>query len=415
MAKTHDDFVKELSTINPEIEVIGQYTRAVDRIEVKCKKCGKVWNPVAYSLTSGKSCPHCSAIRGSQKNTGITGAKTDKQFRDELRKLHPDIEPLDSYISNKDSIRFACQRCGHEWSAKPYSLLQGHGCPRCAKSGTSFMEQFILLSFQKAIGKDNVLSRDKSLIGMELDIYIPDLHIAIEPGNWFLHRKSIKRDRRKRELCSQKQVDLITIYDKYPISEEPPFDTDCITFSDDYNKADHSNIKNLVRQLFARTNIEYFFSDDEWSEIENEAYDNALSKTHDNFVAELKEISPTIQVIGQYQNANKRLLVKCMTCGYKWNAVPANLLSGDGCRKCGSMIAHEKFLKTQEDFVKEVEIVNPTVEVIGNYTGRHSPIKARCKICGFIWEPRASSLLRGSSHKGSITMHKSLRLHNSST
>ena len=277
------------------------------------------------------------------------------------------------------------------------------------------MEQFILLSFQKAIGKDNVLSRDKSLIGMELDIYIPDLHIAIEPGNWFLHRKSIKRDRRKRELCSQKQVDLITIYDKYPISEEPPFDTDCITFSDDYNKADHSNIKNLVRQLFARTNIEYFFSDDEWSEIENEAYDNALSKTHDNFVAELKEISPTIQVIGQYQNANKRLLVKCMTCGYKWNAVPANLLSGDGCRKCGSMIAHEKFLKTQEDFVKEVEIVNPTVEVIGNYTGRHSPIKARCKICGFIWEPRASSLLRGSSHKGSITMHKSLRLHNSST
>ena len=415
MAKTHYDFVKELSMINPEIEVIGKYTRAVDHIEVKCKKCGKVWNPVAYSLTSGKSCPHCSAIRGSQKNTGITGAKTDKQFRDELRKLHPDIEPLDSYTSNKDSIRFACQRCGHEWSAKPYSLLQGHGCPRCAKSGTSFMEQFILLSFQKAIGKDNVLSRDKSLIGMELDIYIPDLHIAIEPGNWFLHRKSIKRDRRKRELCSQKQVDLITIYDKYPIAEDPPFDTDCITFSDDYNKADHSNIKNLVRQLFARTNIECFFSDDEWSEIENEAYDNALSKTHDDFVAELKEISPTIQVIGQYQNANKRLLVKCMTCGYKWNAVPANLLSGDGCRKCGSMIAHEKFLKTQEDFVKEVEIVNPTVEVIGNYTGRHSPIKARCKICGFIWEPRASSLLRGSSHKGSITMHKNLRLHNSST
>ena len=53
MAKTHDDYVKELSTINPEIEVIGKYTRAVDRIEVKCKKCGKVWNPVAYSLTSG--------------------------------------------------------------------------------------------------------------------------------------------------------------------------------------------------------------------------------------------------------------------------------------------------------------------------------------------------------------------------
>ena len=84
MAKTHDDFLKELSMINPEIEVIGQYTRAVDRIEVKCKKCGKIWYPTAYSLTSGKSCPHCSAIRGAQKNNGITGTKTDKQFREEF-------------------------------------------------------------------------------------------------------------------------------------------------------------------------------------------------------------------------------------------------------------------------------------------------------------------------------------------
>lgn len=111
-------------------------------------------------------------------------------------------------------------------------------------------------------------------------------------------------------------------------------------------------------------------------------------------------------MIGQYQNANKRLLVKCMTCGYEWNAIPANLLSGDGCRKCGSKVAHEKFIKTQVDFFKEVGKINPMVEVVGNYTGRHNPIKSRCKMCGFEWEPQASSLLRGSSHKGAIAMHR---------
>lgn len=140
MAKTHDEFVTELSTISPEIEVIGRYTRAVDRVEVKCKSCGKVWSPFAYSLTSGKSCPHCSAIRGSKNNMGATGTKSYKRFREELKAVHPNVESLSSYTSNKGTMEFVCHRCGHKWNAKPYSLLKDHGCPRCSKSGTSFME-----------------------------------------------------------------------------------------------------------------------------------------------------------------------------------------------------------------------------------------------------------------------------------
>ena len=50
--------------------------------------------------------------------------------------------------------------------------------------------------------------------------------------------------------------------------------------------------------------------------------------------------------------------------------------------------------------------INPDVEIIGNYTGRHNRILARCRICGYKWEPRASSLLRGSNHKGWKTLHK---------
>lgn len=252
------------------------------------------------------------------------------------------------------------------------------------------------------------MSRDRNLIGMEIDIYIPELHIAVEPGNWFLHEKSIERDRKKRELCKRKHVDLITIYDKYPCDKEPPFGIDCFVFSEDYNKADHSNIRNLVMQLFDRANIDYYFSDDELDQIEKEAYANALSKTHADFIKELEGIASTIQVLDKYQNSNKRLLVKCMICGYEWDAVPASLLSGYGCKKCGLKASHKHFLKSQDDFIKEVEKVNPTIEVIGDYCGRQSPVKARCKICGFEWEPQASSLLRGSSHKGSVTMHKKI-------
>lgn len=128
--------------------------------------------------------------------------------------------------------------------------------------------------------------------------------------------------------------------------------------------------------------------------------------THDIFARRMSVVNPSIAIMGTYQNANRRLLVRCKQCGFEWNAVPANLLSGDGCRKCGTKLAHVSFVNNQEEFEQKIAIVNPNVEIIGNYTGRHSPVKARCRICGYEWEPIASSLLRGSSHKGSRSLHK---------
>ena len=408
MSKTHDEFIKEIAAINPDIEIIGRYTRAVDHIEVKCNICGKVWRPAAYALSAGKSCPHCRAIQGAKKNSGRTGTKTNGQFLAELAVKHPDIRPLDPYINNKSMIRFECKRCGNEWRARAYSVLQGHGCPRCAKSGTSFMEQFILLSFQSALGKESVLARDRSFIGIELDIYIPKLQFAIEPGNWGLHKRSMDRDKQKRELCKQKNVKLVTIYDNYPIHMAPLFEVDCYVFHDDFNKADHQNIKRLVCMLFECAGIGCSLSERTWDQIEGQAYANALSKTHEKFAAELSTVLPNIELCEEYQNANKRIKVRCSVCGYEWSAIPANLLRGDGCRKCGVKSAHQSFMKSQDEFEKEIEKVNPTIEVIGAYRGRHNPVKVRCRVCGLEWTPRASSLLRGSSHKGSRTKHKKL-------
>ena len=75
---------------------------------------------------------------------------------------------------------------------------------------------------------------------MELDIYIPSFKIAIEPGNWFLHKKSLKRDKLTRDKCKDNGIRLITIYDKFPLTEQIPFETDCFVFNDDLNKVDHS-------------------------------------------------------------------------------------------------------------------------------------------------------------------------------
>lgn len=408
MMKTNEQFINELYSINRNIKVVGQYAGATEQIKVECLQCGKIWEPKAYSLLQGKSCPHCSAVRGAKNNKGKTGLKTQEVFEDDLRKVNNSIEIIEKYENTHTSIKCKCNICGHIWKAMPYSLLQGHGCPRCAKSGTSFMEQFIKLCFEFAVGKDNVISRNKSAIGMELDIYIPSMNVAIEPGNWNLHKKSFKRDVEKRNKCENKGIKLFTIYDKFPKGERIPFDENCFVFQDDLNKANHIIIQGLVNELFSILDIDCFITEENFLKIEDKAYKSAKAKTHIDFVNEVKILHPNINVVGTYKNANIKLQVRCTECGNIWNAMPSGLLSGDGCKKCGTKRAHEKVLKNQDVFVEEVKKANPYIEVIGKYTGRHNTVLARCRICGCVWEPRASSLLRDSNHKGWKTIHKNI-------
>ena len=403
MAKTHEQFVEELMRINNQIEVIGRYTKSVERIHVKCRVCGKEWTPLAYSLLDGRSCSHCSAIRGAKAHNGRTALKPANVFKAELQEIDASIQIIGEYQNTHTNVTCQCQRCNNVWTAKPYSLLKGHGCPRCAKSGTSFMEQFIRLSFIRALGEDKVLSRDKKHIGMELDIVLPDYKVAIEPGNWNLHRRSLDRDKQKQTKCAEHGIRLITIYDKFPVGTTKPFE--CITFEVDLNVANHSIIQELVYDLFTEIGIAHTFTNAEFTAIEQEAYLQSKAISHEDFVERMKITHPRIQIQDTYRNMNKRLRVKCEECGFEWEGVPANMLAGDGCRKCGTKAAHQKFIRNEENFKAEVASLNPDIEILGTYTGRHNPIQVRCKICGLIWEPRASSLLRGSSHKGAKKMH----------
>ena len=46
--------------------------------------------------------------------------------------------------------------------------------------------------------------------------------------------------------------------------------------------------------------------------------------------------------------------------------VPASMLAGDGCKKCGTKTAHINFVKDQSEFEEQVRKVNPDIDVIGD-------------------------------------------------
>ena len=51
--------------------------------------------------------------------------------------------------------------------------------------------------------------------------------------------------------------------------------------------------------------------------------------------------------------------------------------------------------KTHEEFIKEMEVKNPNIKVLGEYTGCKNKIKVMCSIHNCIWEPTVEYLLKG--------------------
>ena len=54
-------------------------------------------------------------------------------FIDKLNAQNSKITVLGTYERNNSKIAVKCDICGWEWTPIPYSLLKGHGCPKCAR------------------------------------------------------------------------------------------------------------------------------------------------------------------------------------------------------------------------------------------------------------------------------------------
>ena len=388
--KTTERFVEELQTLLPDVVIVGCYVNVSTPIECKCKKCGHRWSAVPNSLLSGHGCPSCKAIR-----TGDLKRKSHEQFIKELASINARIVVLGKYKSSDTPIECRCTECEYIWSPRPNDLLNGGGCPNCNHSSTSFMEQFLLLSLRRAFGDGAVLSRNRTAIGKELDIYVPDANLAMEPGSWFWHKDKLSDDSIKRDLCNERGIRLITIYDNCPL-DKAPFISDCFVFKQDLRaEASHASLKEIVRYILRECQIECEFKNEDWRSITSESYEKSTRKDERSFVEELHAINPSISIIGEFRGSSQRIKCRCQECGYEWDAMPSDLLSGCGCRLCSYKKRAHKARKSPEVFSEQVSSSSPTIELLEPYINSKTPLKTKCRVCGHTWQSTPHSLLAG--------------------
>lgn len=110
--------------------------------------------------------------------------------------------------------------------------------------------------------------------------------------------------------------------------------------------------------------------------------------TTDEFKNKLKEITPSIEVLGEYVNCYAKILVRDNECGHEYTVTPRCTLKGRRCPICTKSKP-----MSNEEFMERIASIIDKVEIISEYHGSEYPITYKCKTCGDVRTVKAKTLL----------------------
>lgn len=128
--KTHEQFIKEMDLLNPNIEILDKYVNAKTKLLCNCKIHLYKWYIDPDHLLRGHGCPICAQkVRDSKHKK-----KTHEQFVKEYYTKFKDstIDIIGKYKSIIDDVTCKCRVCNAIYEQKARKLMEGVGCPVCA-------------------------------------------------------------------------------------------------------------------------------------------------------------------------------------------------------------------------------------------------------------------------------------------
>lgn len=122
-------------------------------------------------------------------------------------------------------------------------------------------------------------------------------------------------------------------------------------------------------------------------------------KTHEQYVQELAEKNPMVEVIGQYIDNQTSILHKCKIDGNEWMIKPNNILHGKGCPVCHHRKLGDMLRKTHDKYIQELLNINSHIKVLEQYIDSKTPILHYCEIHDTLWRSSPDSVLHGGGCK----------------
>lgn len=126
---TTDEFIKKAKAVHGDKYDYSkvEYVNACTKVIIICPYHGE-FEQATHQHLAGRGCRECGKLKMAQSHI-----IPHKEWLNVIQEVNPYVEVIGEIISCRTKVPCRCKICSHEWSAMPYLLKQGHGCPRCGK------------------------------------------------------------------------------------------------------------------------------------------------------------------------------------------------------------------------------------------------------------------------------------------
>jgi len=123
-------------------------------------------------------------------------------------------DSLNSYVDDKTSnIEVACSQCGVQWTSSLRRLQHGR-CYACDPGGSRGQQD--VANYVRELTSDITTNDRGQIEGLELDIFVPAVSLAIEYNGLYWHsivHKSAIYHQNKTDLCRAKGITLLHVFE----------------------------------------------------------------------------------------------------------------------------------------------------------------------------------------------------------
>ena len=118
------------------------------------------------------------------------------------------------------------------------------------------------------------------------------------------------------------------------------------------------------------------------------------TKTHEEYVSNLAEKNPNLEVIGTYVDSQTAITHKCKICGNIFDVSPHSTLQPHNvCKECMRIHMEEQRKTNERLYIDRLCSMHPNIMIIEKYINANKKTLHRCKICGYEWRPKPSQLV----------------------
>lgn len=190
----HAERFENLVSSTNEYELMSPYKKSSEKVVMKHKVCGNVYEVTPNKFQQGRRCNECA-----NKSRGKKRRISPEAFRKDFKEVAgEEYELLSDYVKQKQKIRVKHKVCGHTYDVYPNNFMhQNQRCPYepCIKerrrASQAFTNEEFLTRVKELVGGEYVFSGEYVNIVTPMSVtHVECGHTYnVTPGNFLHHNK----------------------------------------------------------------------------------------------------------------------------------------------------------------------------------------------------------------------------------